>query len=263
MAKKPSVERSPLRAPLMWIDFPWLADEWFVVYAYSHRSLTSVTMFALAHSVELYLKGCVAKHEFLVATNIRGMTDAERTKCEEDSVKKAVDYNHRLFDIWKALKAADPSFMPGFDLLDSVLSVAFTDDEEELHSKLPSIASSNYREHRELYLVMRYIADLKYLGGPMKKEMHPYFSHDLRSDYWIKFFTSIRKWIWEGQAHYTDRMSILVHDADRSGMPPEVVEYLNRLGLKQYTTIETEFKDLLEKVFWESQIDDQGSTEPI
>src|SRR5262245_50215082 len=103
-------------APRTWVDFASLAEEWFVIYAYSHKWLTSPTIFALAHSIELYLKACLAKRE--------------------GNVEAAVDFGHRIHDLWQDLKSKDCTFLPDYEIRKHILDDAFEMEDDVLQGRL-------------------------------------------------------------------------------------------------------------------------------
>src|SRR4051812_6919500 len=77
------------------------AEEWFIVYALSGH-LLSVSRFALAHSIECYLKSA-----YILQTG------------DEQS---AISFGHNLAKLWQACKDYDPTFMPDYEVRPSVLA---------------------------------------------------------------------------------------------------------------------------------------------
>lgn len=191
-----------------------MADEWFVAYAITPTPMASVVLFSLAHAVELYLKACFGK------------------TC--GTIEETVRMGHDLPKMWQQLKTADPTFMPGFEIRKNVYEATGTAEDDEIRTSLSPDDWTHFLEHRELYLVMKYVVDLKYLGGPMRIEHCVYLSYSVRGSYWIRFLNEIRSFLMRGESEYFDHMSWLVHDGKFS---EEAKEYLRGLGLKTYRAI--------------------------
>src|SRR3712207_497878 len=87
-----------------WHDFLDPADDWFVTYAMAPLAM-AVSLFAVGHTVELYLKATYAK--------------------QTGDMNQAMKFGHRLKDLWDCLKARDPAFMPSYEIRDLVYSSDF------------------------------------------------------------------------------------------------------------------------------------------
>ena len=86
-----------------WHSFLEAADEWFITYSLP-PPLTCVKLFAVGHTVELYLK-------------------AANTKFTKD-INSAINFGHNIKSIWNDCKR-DSKFMPSFEIRDSVFNRDF------------------------------------------------------------------------------------------------------------------------------------------
>jgi hypothetical protein len=186
-----------------WHSFLQAADEWFIIYSLP-PPLRHVKLFAIGHTVELYLK-------------------AANTKITDD-IKGAMNFRHNLKAIWDDCKAKDSAFMPQYEIRDDIynrdlLPSPFEglNEEETLHF------GNNY----ELYIIVKYLPHLKYLGAPptkMKTEGGLYFQYHNR--YWIDFLKEMRRYLGHPRE---GRRDIISFHIDHSSMAPEAVRFLKML----------------------------------
>ena len=157
-----------------WDCFLWPADEWIVNYSLPYDALVSVKLFSIGHAFELYLKAA--------STKITGDID------------HAVGFSHRIPALWADCKKLDPQFLPEFDLRQSVLDLDLLQPIER--TQLSDTDFDHYMRHQEIYVVAKYLADLKYLGAPLKKVKGAYaifsFSHHPK---WAELFRAFRKYL--------------------------------------------------------------------
>jgi hypothetical protein len=191
-----------------WRCFLRPAEEWLVAYFCLPGRLTSAQPFAIAHSVELYLKAAYA----------------QRAR----SVQKAIDMGHRVKGIWDELKQ-DPVFMPGYELVESIYNQpAAKAISGALAGSTSPEESRRYFDHQELYLVMHLVVDLKYLGAPMKAAKGDTISLGwiFPNDYWIRFVRSMRAYLQYPRAGEIDFVVEALADTE---IPPRARFYLTQL----------------------------------
>ncbi len=126
--------------PHDWDSFLIAADEWIVNYSLPVMRLTSVKLFSVGHALELYLK-------------------ASNTKINGD-IDRAIKFGHDLPRIWADCKQHDPEFLPEYQLRDTVLARDLLDHAD--YSKLAKEDVMHFLQNQELYVVVKYLADLKY-----------------------------------------------------------------------------------------------------
>jgi hypothetical protein len=191
-----------------WRCFLRPAEEWLVAYFCLPVHLTSVQPFAIAHSVELYLKAAYA----------------QRT----GSVQKAIQMGHRVKVIWDELKQ-DPAFMPDHEIVESIYNQPAA---SSISGALPGSTSPEesrmYFDHQELYLVMHLVVDLKYLGAPMKAAKGAAISvgWTFSNDYWIRFIRSLRAYLHYPGASEIDFVAEALADTD---IPARARFYLTQI----------------------------------
>ena len=173
-----------------WSAFLSSADEWIVDYSLPVVPLTSVKLFAVGHALELYLKAANAK--------LSG------------SVEDAVKFGHNLHALWFDCKARDTGFLPMYELRPAVLERDLLNHES--YCRLDANDLGHFLENQELYVVTKYLPDLKYLGAPLKKIAGAYalgFVHP--NPKWAELFRALRLYLGHpetGRAdtirHYTE-----------------------------------------------------------
>jgi hypothetical protein len=186
-----------------WHSFLIAADEWFITYSLP-PILINVKFFAIGHTVELYLK-------------------AANTKITGD-IDRAIRFGHQVKAIWDDCKAKDSAFMPRYEIRDDIYnrdllprSVEGLNEEDRIH------LANNY----ELYIIAKFLPDLKYLGAPLKTMKGEAGLHLIYPNtYWIDFLKDMRRYL--GHPDKSRRDTISFH-IDRSTMPPETVWFLKKL----------------------------------
>jgi len=188
-----------------WHSFLWAADEWFITYSLP-PPLMHVKFFAIGHTVELYLK----------AANTKITGDIERT----------IGFGHKVKAIWDNCKAKDSAFMPQYKIRDDIYNRDLQlSPFKGLNAKDTIHLGNNY----ELYIIAKYLPDLKYLGAPpkiktMKGDAGLYLIY--YNGYWINFLKDMRRYLGHPEEGRRDTISFHI---DRSTMPPEAVRFLKRL----------------------------------
>ena len=87
-----------------WYDFLDTADQFFISYSIS-PSLIPVKLFEIGHTVELYLK-------------------ATSTKLTGD-IDRAIKFGHNIKAIWDECKKLDGSFLPNYEIRDTIFNSDF------------------------------------------------------------------------------------------------------------------------------------------
>jgi hypothetical protein len=168
-------------------------------------SLTSVKLFSIGHALELYLKASYTK-----------MTG---------NIKAAIDFRHNVGSLWKACKSLDASFIPGFELRDSVLAGNLLSQNET--SKLPKEDYFHFLEHQELYVIAKHLADLKYLGAPLMSVTGAYtLVYMFPNPDWIAIFAAIRRFLQYPDANTHDTIR---HVVESEEIPAAAAQYLSGL----------------------------------
>ncbi|MDP2719759.1 MAG: hypothetical protein Q8P44_08030 [Dehalococcoidia bacterium] len=187
-----------------WDSFLWTADEWFITYSLPPGNLSGVKLFAIGHTVELYLK----------AANTMLTNDIDR----------AINFGHNLKAIWDDCKK-DSKFMPSFVFRDSVFNRYFLSESEA--KCLDKADLLHYLENQEFYIVAKYLSDLKYLGAPLKSVKGAFsFGYVHQHPYWIKFLRELRDYI--GHPNET-RQDIIAHHLQEGDLPKQSTQYLKEL----------------------------------
>jgi len=157
----------------MAFSFLRTADEFIIAYSTSNYSVAA-SLFSIGHAVELYLK----------AANTRMTGDIDR----------AVNFGHRIKDLWEDCKKSDSLFMPNYELRNNVYNAPFL--QQELDKILGKDDAIHFLKNQEFYIVAKHLADLKYLGAPLKSITGGYSivfcSHN---PYWIGFFRELRSYL--------------------------------------------------------------------
>lgn len=188
-----------------WHSFLWTADEWFITYSLPPQDLVHVKLFAIGHTVELYLKAANTK----ITGNIDG----------------AIKFGHNIKAIWDDCKSHDKKFMPNFEIRDCVFNTdLFTG---EIQKRLSGDDLKNYFHNQELYTIAKLLPDLKYLGAPLKSikgqctlgSFHP-------NPYWINFLRELRAYLEYPQK---DKVDIIKHHIYGGDLPAQSIDYLKGL----------------------------------
>jgi hypothetical protein len=157
-----------------WRGFLQAADEWLINYLSAPNWLINVKLFSIGHSFELYLKAIYA----------HGNND----------IDGAVKYGHRLDLLWKACKALDPPLLPAVVLRDSVLA------EDILHGGLDKRLDRDdflhFLKYQELYLIVRHLPDLKYIGAPLKSANYQLaYAFSFPNEMWADILHGVRRYL--------------------------------------------------------------------
>lgn len=157
-----------------WFMFTRCADEWLMNY-WIATPLASVRQFSVGHALELYLKAAVAKIE---------------------GEKEAMAAGHNVLRLWKKCKE-DPMFIPGYKLSEVILSKPDLFSGRPLKEFLSAIEVSEFESNSELYMIAKFLPDLKYLGTTPKaaKGGEYMLSVTCPNLYWIPFFKALRTYL--------------------------------------------------------------------
>ena len=186
-----------------WHSFLEAADEWFITYSLP-PPLTCVKLFAIGHTVELYLKA--------VNTKVTG------------DIERVIKLGHGIKSIWDDCKEQDPNFMPSFEIRDSVFNANLFKDGGR---SLDRADYEHFLEDQELYIVAKILPDLKYLGAPLKKIEGAFsigFVHP--NPYWINFFKELRGYIGHPDK---SRLDLISYHIEKRDLPQESIRYLSGL----------------------------------
>jgi len=167
--------------------------------------MVAVKLFSIGHAFELYLKAANAK--------LSGDVDA------------AVKFGHDIPKLWADCKSRDRSFLPQFELRPSVLARDLLDVKS--YERLAPGDFKHFLENQEIYVVAKYLADLKYFGAPMKQVKSAYaIGFVTLHPRWAELFRALRKYLGHPTGSKTD---ILRHYAESSGLPPSSAAFLQTI----------------------------------
>lgn len=186
-----------------WHSFLQAADEWFIIYSLPPR-IMGVKFFAIGHTVELYLK-------------------AANTKITGD-IERAIRFRHQIKAIWDDCKAKDSAFMPQYEIRNDIYNRDLLPSPFEGLNEEDTIHLGN---NFELYIIAKYLPDLKYLGAPpkiMKGQAGLYLLYS--NTYWIDFLKEMRRYLGHPEKNRRDVISFHI---EHSTMPPETVYFLKML----------------------------------
>ncbi len=187
-----------------WHSFLWSADEWFITYSLPPL-LSHVKLFAVGHSVELYLKAAY--------TQMTGQ------------IEDAVSFGHQIMDILDACKAHDSGFMPSYEIRESILESGFYSSTQPY--RLEGDDLRHYGANQELYYVARMLPDLRYLGAPLRTIRGPYgLPTFARNSYWIGFLREIRSYL---NYPRPDLQDVIWHHLEEGDLPAVSSAYLQQL----------------------------------
>lgn len=193
-----------------WRSFLFTADEWFVTYAMV--DFVSVSMFSIGFTVELYLKGVYAKHI--------------------GSVDDAIGYGHNIKRLWDVCKSHDRNFMPDYEIRDEVYEVYTLERGERergecFEKRLSEDDREAYFKCPELYLVAKYLSNLRYFWSPFRSIEGPYsMTYFHPNPFWIDFVREIRRYLGHPSP---DCLDFVRHKIDEGDLPLRAVRYLQGL----------------------------------
>ncbi|HEY0765430.1 MAG TPA: hypothetical protein VGD61_23835 [Pyrinomonadaceae bacterium] len=188
-----------------WNCFLQSADEWLITYALPPQRFIFVKLFAIGHVVELHLKASYAK--------LSG------------SVDEAICLGHNIPGLWNACKA-DTSFMPGFELRQSVLNAEILNT-DAVSQQLSADDRDHLFANMEFYVIAKYLADLKYLGAPLKKIDKAYaIGGNFPNIYWIRFLKELRAFL---DTPTKERVDFVDEYLKEGILPVDAATYLQQL----------------------------------
>ncbi len=191
-----------------WDSFLQTADEWIVNYSLPIMNLTAVKLFSVGHAFELYLK-------------------AANTKITGD-IDRAIGFGHDLPRVWEDCKNQDPSFLPMYELRKSVLARDLLNQED--YSKLGKDDVMHFLMHQEIYIVAKYLADLKYLGAPLKKVKGAFtIVFIFPNPIWAELFRELRSYLGHPESEIHDTIKQHVEEGQ---LPPFSVQFLSEVLCK-------------------------------
>ncbi len=190
-----------------WDNFLDTADQFFISYSihYYGIPLAPVKFFEIGHTVELYLKAAYTK--------------------KTGNIDDAVNFGHKLKKIWDACKTLDPSFMPQYVINDSIYYSDFISDNG---ASLSSVNCVQYLENQELYVILKHLPDIKYLGAPLRtvKEGQSAWVILSQNPYWISFLKELRHYLGYPLPNHHDWIKTCI---TQKSIPPSAIEYLTNL----------------------------------
>src|SRR3954471_13390180 len=115
-----------------WDCFLWTADEWIISYL-QQPLITSpaVKLFSIGHACELYLK-------------------AENSKIT-NNIDHAVGFGHNLEKLWLDSKGKSQSFMPTYELRQSILDRNLLDADDCKNLNPEDL--KHFLSYQELYII--------------------------------------------------------------------------------------------------------------
>jgi hypothetical protein len=188
-----------------WDAFLWAADEWIINYSLPPMTLNAVKLFSIGHALELYLK-------------------AANTKITGD-IERAIAFGHDIPRIWHDCKLQDPHFLPAHELRESVLERNLVDFND--YRRLNKDDLMHFLHDQELYVIAKYLADLKYLGAPLKRVKGAFgVAYFFPNPRWIDLFKQLRTYLGYPREGHLDIIRQHIEERD---IPPSSISYLNGL----------------------------------
>jgi hypothetical protein len=188
-----------------WDAFIWAADEWIINYSLPPMTLNAVKLFSVGHALELYLK-------------------AANTKITGD-IDRAISFGHDIPTIWGDCRLQDPGFLPTYELRESVLARNLVDFNDYRHLDKDDLM--HFLHYQELYVIAKYLADLKYLGAPLKKVKGAFgVAYFFPNPLWIELFRDLRAYIGYPREGHLD---LIRHHIEEADIPPSSANYLSGL----------------------------------
>jgi hypothetical protein len=166
-----------------WSRLAGLADQWFSAHlqlsivARNSRTDLSPWAFSAGHAIELYLKAAVAAHE---------------------SMAKATSFGHKLWSLWRCCEAYEQFPLKG------LLRSDLVDLDRDIYSStarqaFPEDVRRHLSHNELLYLAIRHVQDLKYLGTPgksLRDGMQLTFASEIPNKVGIGQLGKIAHWVW-------------------------------------------------------------------
>lgn len=187
-----------------WDAFLRAADEWIISYSLPPATLNAVKLFSIGHALELYLK-------------------AANTKISGD-IERAISFGHDIPKIWADCKSRDPTFLSDYELRQSVLSRKLLDVND--YEQLDKDDLVHFLRNQELYIIAKYLADLKYLGAPLKKVKGAFaLGYSFPNPLWIGLFRQMRSYLGHPQE---GRLDLIRHHLEENDIPSSSTHYLRQ-----------------------------------
>jgi len=194
-----------------WCTWVQAADQWFIAYASLPHLQPGVPFWCAGHAVELYLKAAVVK----------GTGDQ----------KKAMSFRHDISDLWKECRKLDPSFLPAYDLRDSILTrdILLLRAPSRMQDLSPDDLQ-HFFDNEPLYIVAKLQGDLKYF--PLHMHSRPDSPGVLveawPNMFWLKFVKSLRQYLEFPPPGTRDFIRHLL-ERDLQCVPDDTIAYLHQL----------------------------------
>ena len=164
------------------LDFLELADQWLITYSTNISNMPAPTLFIIGHCFEAYCKSAIAKHD--------------------ESIDLHKKFGHKIEDMINYLK--DNVGLMKYLNIEQGIENFMTNGPVPL--SLPpdqQIIYNNYIENQELYWVMKFLKDLKYIGTKGKTMPTQYSILVMeRNPYWINILKEIRDYICKNENPY-------------------------------------------------------------
>lgn len=158
----------------VYIRYFQCGDEWLIASTMLDSSLIAPKLFSIGYALELYLKSALIK-----------LTQDE---------KRVIKYSHSLKGLIDDCFGQDSNFCPTLKIDNEAYDCDFLNFKNL--SKLPQKSNLEYVHKQELYIVVKYLADVKYLGTTLKGHKGSYsFGAVEENPLWIKIFSEIRNYI--------------------------------------------------------------------
>lgn len=166
-----------------WSMLAGLADQWFHAHmrlsmpGMNTNGLLSPFVFSAGHAVELYLKAVVAANE---------------------SLDVAIELGHRLTKLWERCEVYDQFPFKGLlrpELLDRDRDIYSSAKRGQLSQEI----RQHLGENELLYLALRHVQDLKYLGTPGKTLRNGFklsFGSPVPNKVMINQLGRMAHWVW-------------------------------------------------------------------
>ena len=156
-----------------WKRFVIVADEFLATYLMSPPGPV-VALFLVGHAAELYLKAAL-------------------TKASND-IDRAVGLGHNIAELLQVCSEEDADFPERYCLKQHILDVVRRTRGIGTSAHLQDEDREHFLRNQELYMIACSLADLKYLGTPMRRPLSV-LGVMVPNSYWIDFFRDIRRYL--------------------------------------------------------------------
>lgn len=156
-----------------------LGDKFILGYLLTN-SVSTVSIFCIAHAMEAYLKACILK---------------------QHGLKKAMKDGHKLYKMFSCLKI-DPNFLPGINIPQHCFdnyTIEFTDERDNTPECL---------KLQHYLFPFKYCADIKYLGAALMQVSGSYgYGFTYPEFRYTRFFHGIRSYLsWKTEGPHHDSL---------------------------------------------------------